>query len=401
MKKKDISVIIPFYRGNKYITNWIKLLADNFSNYETKCHGTCEAVLVNDCPEENIELGDVKADISLYQVPENLGIHGARVFGLSKARGDYVVFLDQDDRISEDYLVSQKLHLGDADAVLCDGWIERYCMSGKRIIYASTELQKKALCLQNMIENDNQIVSPGQILMKREAIPDLWKEQVLKNNGVDDYFLWLLMLAGNRKFNINPEKCYIHVGHGMNTSNNFLEMYRSRMEMVKILEKNQIFTKNQIDFIKYSRESCDLRYGKMRELMLIYDQWMFLEIRQQSLADYFESKGIKKVAVYGMNYIGNRLYDLLSKEDIKVCFGIDQRAETLFYDIPVYRLEDIKLEEKLTNVDAVVITTIFSAEQIKAQIRKKYAGSILLFREILTEMSDICSVQEKTGNFRL
>lgn len=397
MKKTDISVIIPLYRGNKYVTNWIKLLADNFSNYEKQYHGTCEAVLVNDCPEEKIELGDVRADIRLYQARENLGIHGARVFGLSKARGDYVVFLDQDDRITEDYLVSQIRHLGDADAVLCDGWIERYCMSGKRIIYASSELQKNALCLQNMIDNDNQIVSPGQVLMKREAIPGLWKEQILKNNGVDDYLLWLLMLAGNRKFSINPEKCYIHVGHAANTSNNALEMYRSRMEMADILDRHQIFSKEQTDIIRISGESGDLRYAKQADVISLYDQWMFLSVREISIADYFEHRGVKRIAVYGMNFIGNRLYDALSHRNIKVCFGIDQRADHFEYNIPVFRLEDIEPEEFFGNVDAVVVTVVSGAEQIKDEVRIKYNGPVWSMREILAELTDQCGRKDTAG----
>lgn len=43
------------------------------------------------------------------------------------------------------------------------------------------------------------ITSPGHCLIRKTSIPQLWKENILKNNGSDDLLLWLLMLEENKK----------------------------------------------------------------------------------------------------------------------------------------------------------------------------------------------------------
>lgn len=57
----------------------------------------------------------------IYDQKQNGGIHAARVRGLSLCTGDYVIFLDQDDRLREDavatFIATMKKYQTEADKV--------------------------------------------------------------------------------------------------------------------------------------------------------------------------------------------------------------------------------------------------------------------------------------------
>lgn len=52
--------------------------------------------------------------------PQNLGIHKSRVNGINLAHGDYILLLDQDDSITDDYLKEQLNAIESADISVCN-----------------------------------------------------------------------------------------------------------------------------------------------------------------------------------------------------------------------------------------------------------------------------------------
>ena len=48
----DVSVIVPFYKGNKYINNILRMVIENVANANEI---TFEVVVVNDSPEIEIQ----------------------------------------------------------------------------------------------------------------------------------------------------------------------------------------------------------------------------------------------------------------------------------------------------------------------------------------------------------
>ena len=78
-------------------------------------------IFVNDCPEEDVFIdGSYQTDepeIRLVQHKCNMGIHASRVDGAREARGEWIVFLDQDDEIEPEYYIKQSpLQLSSAQA---------------------------------------------------------------------------------------------------------------------------------------------------------------------------------------------------------------------------------------------------------------------------------------------
>ena len=101
MEQCVISVIIPVYKAEKYLSRCIaSLLAQSFTAFEL--------LLIDDGSPDNS--GKICHDWAerdcrirvLHQT--NAGVSTARNKGLDEAKGEYIVFVDSDDYVGTDYL---------------------------------------------------------------------------------------------------------------------------------------------------------------------------------------------------------------------------------------------------------------------------------------------------------
>jgi len=90
-----ISIIIPVYNSEKYITETIEsVLAQTYTNWEM--------IIVDDCSTDRSkeiirEFTEQEDRIRFIEFEENLGTGKARDVALQKAKGRFVAFLDSDD----------------------------------------------------------------------------------------------------------------------------------------------------------------------------------------------------------------------------------------------------------------------------------------------------------------
>ncbi|MFR5664731.1 MAG: glycosyltransferase [Enterocloster bolteae] len=231
--EKFVSVIVPVYNGIDYIEGIVKALERNHSmDTEIKI----ELIIVNDKPDDFISLSSISTNVLAVQVinhQENKGIHASRVDGLRAASGRYIVFLDQDDILGDNYLHSQLEQIQEGDAVVCNGYTTDREYRGP--IYPHFGQIQFCVDEWSALVCDNRIISPGQVMIKRTAIPECWKHHILKKNGVDDYFLWISMFEKRAKFKINENKIFTHTFCGNNLSNNYDKMKEAMEEFVKVL----------------------------------------------------------------------------------------------------------------------------------------------------------------------
>lgn len=232
----DISVIVPIYKGNKYISFIQQMVNDNV--VDAKKNGLdlqVELIFVNDYPDEPLVCDKSLSSgykVKIIENDRNSGIHKTRVNGLLQASGSYILFLDQDDEISKNCLYSQYDAIGNNDIVVGNGYRE---INGKyKKIYRSIKKQKLSCVEKYFIKAANQIVSPGHCLIKRESIPNEWYEYIITNNGGDDLFLWLLMFENKKKFCINQDCIYKHIDTGINLSSDLKFMYKSSDNIIRI-----------------------------------------------------------------------------------------------------------------------------------------------------------------------
>ncbi|MEC4114115.1 glycosyltransferase [Myroides pelagicus] len=112
-----ISVIVPVYNVQDYVAQCIESIIN-------QSYQNLEIIIVNDGTKDN------SADICrkyaekdsriVFLEKENGGISSARNFGLDRATGDYISFVDSDDFLYEKYFEVLLHHLADADIVFCN-----------------------------------------------------------------------------------------------------------------------------------------------------------------------------------------------------------------------------------------------------------------------------------------
>ena len=117
--KPIISVIVPVYNVEQYIQKCIEsLIAQTF--------GSFEVLIVDDGSEDNsIKIAENtfngNRQFTVYK-KENGGLSDARNFGIEKAQGLYLAFLDSDDFYDIYFLekMYQKIISDNVDIVICD-----------------------------------------------------------------------------------------------------------------------------------------------------------------------------------------------------------------------------------------------------------------------------------------
>lgn len=163
--RKELSIIIPVYKTEKYLP---KCLNSVLKAVDSRM----EVLIINDgspdCSEEIIlRYIQKKPDIFYYYKKENGGLSDVKNYGLSKAAGDFVVFLDSDDYI-EPEMYQDMLRIAyeeKADVVICDIFMD----------YEDETPQKRVSCTSD---------APGSLyyqIFDTWLMPASWNKLVRKD----------------------------------------------------------------------------------------------------------------------------------------------------------------------------------------------------------------------------
>lgn len=112
---KKISVIIPVYNTELFVKECLKSL-------EKQTYKELEIIVVNDgsnstCTELLINLADKDSRIKLFHFEERRGVGAARNYGLDRATGEFIYFLDSDDYIPKKTLSMLMENIGNHDLI--------------------------------------------------------------------------------------------------------------------------------------------------------------------------------------------------------------------------------------------------------------------------------------------
>jgi|GEM_PF-911050 len=118
-----VSLIITTYNYAQYVERAIRSALD-----QSLSSDQYEIIVVNDCSTDGTTsvLENFEKDARIFNLEENMGLSGARNFGIKKAKGQFVSFLDADDYLHKDTLRLQKLFLEEnntLDAVAVDYYL--------------------------------------------------------------------------------------------------------------------------------------------------------------------------------------------------------------------------------------------------------------------------------------
>ena len=372
----QISLIVPIYHGEKFISSIIDMVEKNIENLIDDS-SKFELIFINDDPAT--ALPDYTSDllnVCVVNTDINRGIHGARVYGLQHSTGDYVLFLDQDDIIFDNFFQSQLSQIGNADAVVCQARHEN------KQFYNNDLPFERVISKEYMLNNGNSIVSPGQVLIKRSAISNIWMENIQAVNGADDFLLWMSMLGEGKRFALNHEILFEHTVDGSNTSWNTTKMLASEHEAISILCKSGFFSGVEINMLTKLEMKLKIKHieilDKFKKMYFTLDKMMELKQKGLSINLFLSNQGIKSVAIYGAGYIGKRL----AAELPDMLFYIDRNAEYIDSEEDIYLLENAP-----TNVDAIVISMVQGTDKIKNLVKTKYPkAKVWTINELLSEM---------------
>lgn len=164
MSKVDISIIVPIYNAEKYLDKCINSLLN-----QTK--EEIELILVNDGSTDSTEeiIKSYKDKRIKYFKNKNQGIGKTRNFGIEKANGKYIMFIDSDDYLEKTTCEALfvKAENDNLDLVICNFYKEYDNGNLEEIIlpsFENTTLKETP----SLIRTIN--LSPWNKLYKKELI---------------------------------------------------------------------------------------------------------------------------------------------------------------------------------------------------------------------------------------
>ena len=202
-----ISIVVPVYNVEKYLERCVDSLINQ--TYEN-----IEILLIDDGSKDNSgqmcdEYANKDSRITVYH-KENGGLSDARNYGMDRAKGEYIIFIDSDDYVEPDMMEFLIGSIGDCDMATC-GVFDDY--ASERIVgYLGEELS---------FETDNieafRLILIGDVV-KVSVCCKLIKTEIARKQRFpvgrlyeDAFFNNDLMLNVKRvKINTRPFYHYVH-----------------------------------------------------------------------------------------------------------------------------------------------------------------------------------------------
>lgn len=375
----DVSIIVPLFQGMKYVPDILNYIKENYEFLSGRIECECELILVNDSPDQKIDnsmVNDCKCmPVFIINNHANQGIHYSRYRGLQNAKGEYILFLDQDDYIKKEYVYSQLVKIGNADVVICNGFYRK-----DRLIMPDDRVKERVRSREDYFYTMNSIISPGQALIRRESIPLEWEQNILKSNYCDDAFLWLLLKDRGKTFEINDDVLFYHKEDGENTSFKWKNNAQALMELYQVIEQNNLIQNEHLLTLKETidhRVKKHLQYAELEELL------ENVEKKRSILKEYFIEKNYFRIAIYGYGVFGRKFVGLLKTIGIEVLYAVDQNADAI-------KADDIQLktlEDKLEEVDIVIVTTVWIYDDIHRKLRERVPYKTVSLRDVLGDLT--------------
>lgn len=120
-----------------------------------------------------------------------------------------------------------------------------------------------------------------------------------------------------------------------------------------------------------SKKKPDKEIQKWLSYYQILNMWLDLKQQGKSVKRYLEQNGYKRIAIYGMRELGERLYVELVDAGAEVVCVIDQNKNVLG------DFELISPEDDIPQVDLIIVTVEYCFNEIKEKMSQKVTCPIL------------------------
>ena len=258
----DISILMPVYNAEKYLNETIDTIKNqSFSNWEL--------IIVDDGSIDNSKeictklMNDDKRIKYIFQ--ENLGVSHTRNVALENAQGKYIVFVDSDDLIHEDYLkiLINSIEKNNSDISVCN-FIERKISNTGKVEDINREFCPKEV--MEMAEMKDYIMDFGNSGLLNPLWNKIYKNQIIKENNItfdekvetgEDFIFNLQYFRKVKKISFIKDSLYYYIRRNNNSiTYKYIEnMYEKGWEIHWLLES---FLK---DMGFYNEENAYVLYG--------------------------------------------------------------------------------------------------------------------------------------------
>jgi glycosyltransferase involved in cell wall biosynthesis len=203
-----VSVVIPVYNAEKYLEQTIRsVLTQTYTQFEILCinDGSTDA-------SEKIVLG-INDPRILYFHKINSGVSDTRNYGLKKAAGKYILFLDSDDILDQQFL-SKRVEMMEEnpDFGFCASRVIKIDSAGKVEQGNSRGPFDNKLVKEILLYNDNINTCPSIFLIKKSVLIDNGITFNIKlSSSADRFFMIELSKVTRGGFIANGSELYYRV----------------------------------------------------------------------------------------------------------------------------------------------------------------------------------------------
>ncbi|KIR02073.1 Beta-1,3-glucosyltransferase [Lachnospiraceae bacterium TWA4] len=269
------SIIIPAYNAQKTIERCVQSILNNsYRNFEV--------IIIEDCSKDDTyiickKLAENDRRIRLLRNDRNSGVSYTRNQGLNIAKGEYLLFVDSDDWVEQDYIDCFERQLKyDPETMIVCGYLnddEKYnsrqdivCWNQKEEIYTKEETLMK-LFEKNLLQQLWNKVFLREVIEKHHIRFD---ESI--SIGEDLRFI-LEYLHNKLTISITPIKRTPY--HYMRDNENSL-MYQVGNEKI---DESLYNMRKLYELIGMSEEECDLKVEQEKEHLIQVNAYLIMHNR--------------------------------------------------------------------------------------------------------------------------
>jgi len=235
------SIIMPAYNAEEFIQDAINsVFNQTYSNYEL--------LVIDDCSTDNTyELVKKYSNIKLLKTPINSRQGAARNIGLDNASGDYILFLDADDSLFDNYVLKKLSDLITAKNFpdIIYGGLK---ITGKRNI---TIIPNETNTSKSFRLGQNKWMNVTSLCIKKSII----KENSIKfpeNIRYEDVYFAFLAIDKAKTYAYTDFITYLYINRENTTTTTYT--YAQSLDTVKMIEEltklKNIISKDNLPFLK-------------------------------------------------------------------------------------------------------------------------------------------------------
>ena len=159
-----VSVIIPTYQRAKFLVKAIESVLN-----QTYPH--IELIVIDDGSKDETPYVVCRYPLKYVKLPRNFGVSFARNRGILKAKGDFIAFLDSDDRYEKQKIEKQVDFMLKHPHFMAVQTEEVWFRHGKRINPKKRHAKARGYFLDRAL--DLCVVSPSSVMLRREVFAEV------------------------------------------------------------------------------------------------------------------------------------------------------------------------------------------------------------------------------------